>query len=213
MENKQNVCHWEFHIHPLRVDVMLSTQQALGCQFLVLDFQTLCQESISVDLIKPQQKNCVEAKVCLNASQEIFSGEYYPLFLKITSQNYFPGDENDSSNVTSTNHLSSKKKEMALAKVSLTIVFIFILCHSVKWIPNIFELLRVTFMEDKRAWPTWVEAVTHISHFLTTFNSSVNFYVYCFKHFSVITNCCRKTDTHVQTCNQNHALCERNRHF
>ena len=37
---------------------------------------------------------------------------------------------------------SSKKNEMLLAKVSLTIVFIFILCHSVKWIPNIFELLR-----------------------------------------------------------------------
>ena len=37
---------------------------------------------------------------------------------------------------------ASKKNEMLLAKVSLTIVFIFILCHSVKWIPNIFELLR-----------------------------------------------------------------------
>ena len=43
---------------------------------------------------------------------------------------------------------SSKKNEMLLAKVSLTIVFIFILCHSVKWIPNIFELLRFTFLPN-----------------------------------------------------------------
>ena len=44
-------------------------------------------------------------------------------------------------------------------------------------------------MENKRAWPPWVESVTHISHFLTTLNSSVNFYVYCFKHFNVISAC------------------------
>ena len=37
---------------------------------------------------------------------------------------------------------STKKNEIALAKVGLTIVLIFILCHSVKWIPNIYELVR-----------------------------------------------------------------------
>ena len=70
-----------------------------------------------------------------------------------------------------------------LFQVSLTIVFIFILCHSVKWIPNLYELARLA-REDKREWPPWVESVTHISHFLMVVNSSVNFYIYCFKHFS-----------------------------
>ena len=77
----------------------------------------------------------------------------------------------------------SKKSEIALAKVSLAIVFVFILCHSVKWIPNLYELARLA-REDKRAWPPWVESTTHISHFLMTVNSSVNFYIYCFKHYA-----------------------------
>jgi hypothetical protein len=34
------------------------------------------------------------------------------------------------------------QKEIAMAKVSLTIVIIFIVCHSVKWIPNLYELAR-----------------------------------------------------------------------
>lgn len=83
----------------------------------------------------------------------------------------------------------SKKNEIALAKVSLTICLIFILCHSVKWIPNLYELARLA-TEDKRAWPAWVESVTHISHFLMTVNSSVNFYVYCVKHYKLLSKCC-----------------------
>jgi hypothetical protein len=30
-----------------------------------------------------------------------------------------------------------------LAKISLGIVFVFIVCHSLKWIPNIYELMQV----------------------------------------------------------------------
>ncbi len=36
-----------------------------------------------------------------------------------------------------------RKKDVGMAKVSLVIVFIFIICHSVKWIPNIYELSKV----------------------------------------------------------------------
>ena len=67
--------------------------------------------------------------------------------------------------------------------MSLAIVFVFILCHSVKWIPNLYELARLA-REDKTAWPPWVESVTHVSHFLMTVNCSVNFYIYCFKHYA-----------------------------
>lgn len=85
-----------------------------------------------------------------------------------------------------------KKNEIALAKVSLSIVFVFILCHSVKWIPNLFELARLAW-DDKREWPPWIESVTHISHFLMVLNSSVNFYIYCGKHKSVLTGCCSES--------------------
>ena len=35
---------------------------------------------------------------------------------------------------------------MAIAKLSLTIAVIFILCHSVKWIPNLHEIIMVSIM-------------------------------------------------------------------
>jgi hypothetical protein len=35
------------------------------------------------------------------------------------------------------------KRNIMLAKVSLVIVFVFIVCHSIKWIPNIYELIQV----------------------------------------------------------------------
>jgi hypothetical protein len=37
----------------------------------------------------------------------------------------------------------SHKKEMVLAQVSLVMVLIFVLSHSIKWVPNIYELLQV----------------------------------------------------------------------
>ena len=40
-----------------------------------------------------------------------------------------------------------RKKDVSMAKVSLAIVFVFIVCHSVKWIPNIYELSQVSFCE------------------------------------------------------------------
>lgn len=83
---------------------------------------------------------------------------------------------------------STKRNEIALAKVSLTIVFIFIICHSVKWIPNIYELARIQGA-DKRKWPSFIESTTHVAHFLMTLNSSVNFYVYCVKHFRLCPPC------------------------
>lgn len=92
----------------------------------------------------------------------------------------------------STAESQSKKNEVALAKVSLSIVFVFILCHSVKWIPNLYEHARLA-KEDKREWPPWVESTTHISHFLFTFNSSVNFYIYCVKHFKLVSRLCSKS--------------------
>ena len=101
---------------------------------------------------------------------------------------------------------SSKKNEIALAKVSLALVLIFILCHSVRWIPNVYELVRIV-RGQREDWPSWIESLTHISHFLTTLNSSVNFYIYCFKHFSnssssSTNNTCNKIMSKMSCCKQ-----------
>ena len=71
--------------------------------------------------------------------------------------------------------------EMALAKVSIWIALVFIPCHAVRWIPNIYELLeRVLSKGSDIRWPFWLESITYISHFSTVLNSSVNFYIYYF---------------------------------
>ena len=36
-----------------------------------------------------------------------------------------------------------RKKDVRMAKVSLGIVFVFVVCHSIKWVPNIYELSQV----------------------------------------------------------------------
>ena len=44
-------------------------------------------------------------------------------------------------------------------------------------------------MAGEISWPTWVEIMTNISHLLTCFNSSVNFYIYLAKHYKNICSC------------------------
>ena len=72
-----------------------------------------------------------------------------------------------------------KTNEIMLAKVSLMITFVFIICHSIRWVPNIYELIQ-RINDPDIEWPSWVEAFTCVSHFLTVLNSSVHFYIYYF---------------------------------
>ena len=86
-----------------------------------------------------------------------------------------------------------KISEVMLAKVSIVIVFVFIMCHSIKWIPNIYELLQRLHTEEECIhWPPWVESITQISHFLTVLNSSVNFYIYRATHYDLPSISCLK---------------------
>ena len=79
-----------------------------------------------------------------------------------------------------------KPSEILLAKVSLLIVAVFVFCHTIRWIPNIYELIQRLCTSDniidQIEWPSWVEYVTSISHFLIVFNASINFYIYYFNH-------------------------------
>jgi hypothetical protein len=52
------------------------------------------------------------------------------------------------------------------------------------------------------AWPEWLETLTNLSHFLTTFNSSVAFFIYFAKHFNSIVDCGR-VSSNVDTSNGN----------
>ena len=73
--------------------------------------------------------------------------------------------------------------DVVLAKFSLLIVAVFVVCHSIRWIPNVYELMqRVSHSDNSIEWPAWVENVTNVSHFVTVLNSSVNFYIYYLTH-------------------------------
>ena len=73
----------------------------------------------------------------------------------------------------------------------------FILCHAVRWIPNLWEFTQTEkdkvrrllcyfaqyFGQKNVTWPPWVQQVSQVSHLLTVLNSSVNFYIYSIKHW------------------------------
>ena len=54
------------------------------------------------------------------------------------------GHSNGELNNRSSGTSRGQRKEVVLAKISLAIVLVFIVCHSIKWIPNIYELLHVS---------------------------------------------------------------------
>jgi len=87
-----------------------------------------------------------------------------------------------------------RKRERRLARISILIVIIFIICHSVKNIPNIVEI----FGEDPRKVPV-ISQILLIGHLLLSVNSSVNFLVYSFgnsrKVFRYLFSIFRKTVT------------------
>ena len=86
-----------------------------------------------------------------------------------------------------------KPSEIMLAKVSFFIVFVFIICHSVRWIPNIYELIqRIQTQDGKIKWPSWIESLTQISHFLTVLNSSVNFYIFSATRYGLPDSLCKR---------------------
>ena len=89
-----------------------------------------------------------------------------------------------------------RANEIMLSRVGLGITFVFIICHSIRWIPNIYELIER--IKDKDIpWPSWVESFTYVSHFLTVLNSSVHFYIYYFARNEITSkiNCFKNITT------------------
>ena len=91
-----------------------------------------------------------------------------------------------------------KPTDILLAKVSLLIVAVFTICYTIRWVPNIYEIMQRLCASDinidKIEWPSWVEYITNISHFLIVFNSSINFYIYYFNHNGIPVCMCLRGD-------------------
>ena len=71
------------------------------------------------------------------------------------------------------------KREHFIATILIIIVLVFAICHSFKSFINIIELCQV--VSGKQLWGEKMNVLVAISHLFITFNSSINFAIYCSK--------------------------------
>ena len=87
-----------------------------------------------------------------------------------------------------------KTNEIMLSKVSVIISVMFTICHSIRFVPNIYELIARFHVNAGDTsfvlWPDWVEGFTFFSHLLTVLNASINFYIYYFARYKINTMNC-----------------------
>jgi len=74
----------------------------------------------------------------------------------------------------------SNAQEQRLARISTSIVWLFILCHVWRMIPTIYECLNSDNGLEVAVWPTALDVIEHISHSLILTNSAINFLIYVF---------------------------------
>ena len=89
---------------------------------------------------------------------------------------------NEEGEIVSTNPI--RKMEMhdiKLAITNLVIVIIFVVCHSIIWIPKIYEAFMGTHTDIKTVFKGF-----KLGYFFTALNSSINCYVYFFTHYNPI---------------------------
>ena len=71
------------------------------------------------------------------------------------------------------------KREHFIATILIIIVVVFAICHSFKSFINIIELCQV--VSGRQLWGEKMNVLVAISHLCITFNSSINFAIYCSK--------------------------------
>ena len=96
----------------------------------------------------------------------------------ISIQNRVSCIENETNNAKFTSPIHRmESQEFRLALTNLLIVLVFIICHSVIWIPKIYEALMGSLSDIKRVFDGF-----KLGYFFTALNSSINCYVYFFTH-------------------------------
>jgi hypothetical protein len=71
-------------------------------------------------------------------------------------------------------------QERRLARISITIVWLFIVCHMWKLIPTGYEAYNSDDGLNVTQWPFSLVVIEYISHSLIVLNSAVNFLIYVF---------------------------------
>ena len=76
---------------------------------------------------------------------------------------------------------SHQRRDNAMAMLFFIIIACFVLSHSGKFVLNFFEISRLLMDRQKDEWPLWAFVLTRINHLLLVVNSSINFFIYCFR--------------------------------
>ena len=107
----------------------------------------------------PPKKERITQLFSKNRSQDIMINESMACLFSLLFLGIRGGGTNASSNGTKNLRQSAgnssivsgqansdlRKKEVVLAKISLYMVFVFLICHSVKIVPNIFEMVQTYY--------------------------------------------------------------------
>ncbi len=88
----------------------------------------------------------------------------------------------NASEINGLNHFvqHNNVQEQRLARISTSIVWLFIVCHIWRMIPTVYEYLNSDNGLEVAVWPTSLDVIEHISHSLILTNSAVNFLIYVF---------------------------------
>ena len=125
--------------------------------------------------------NCLIIKTL--AKHQVYHGRESPTrrstIISIVNSKIHCQDSENVSSAVPTNRM--ERQEIRLAVTNLVIVLIFIICHSVIWIPKIYEALMGSHTDIKRVFDGF-----KLGYFFTALNSSINCYVYFFTHYDPI---------------------------
>lgn len=97
---------------------------------------------------------------------------------KLKAQDSIDDDETMNPSAVDLPNSNQQKKERNMATVLVCIVVLFLICQSLKIIPDIYEAIVCKGDTAKCVQSTSVEIIISISHFLLAVNSAANFGIY-----------------------------------
>ena len=71
--------------------------------------------------------------------------------------------------------------DLNMAGLLLSIVMVFVCCHSTKLVLNVFEGVQIIRDQNVMYWPQWAENLSYFNHLLLVINSSINILIYTAK--------------------------------
>ena len=76
---------------------------------------------------------------------------------------------------------SNQRRDHSVAMMLISIVVVFIICHSIRSVINTFECVQMLWYGELKHWPQWIETLVHLNHFALVVNSSINILIYACK--------------------------------